>query len=292
MAAPTYFLPKSVEEAISLLSQYGEKAKLISGGTDLLVGMKHNVLLPGYLISVNNIRDLDYIRHDPTSGLRIGALTTIGDIANSPVVQKKFCVLAQGAGLLGTPAIKNQGTIGGNLCNAAPSADIAPPLIVLGGLAKFAGTDGEKMVPVEDFFTGPGATVMKHHQLLLEIQIPNPRLRSGGAYIKQTRGRGPDLAVVGVAAFVVMEKETIGDVKIALGAVAPTPVRAKKAEAILRGMKLDDKLVEQSGQAASDESKPIDDVRGSADYRRRLVAVLTRRAVMQAVQQAQGEVSS
>jgi len=254
--------------------------------------MKHNIPLPSYLVSVCNIRDLDYIKYDQTKGLRIGVLTTIGDIANSPVVQKKFCVLAQGAALLGTPAIQNQGTIGGNLCNAAPSADIAPALIVLDALVKFAGIDGEWTVPVEDFFAGPGATVMKHHQLLLEIQIPNPRLRSGGAYIKQTRGRGPDLAVVGVAAFVVMEKETIGDVKIALGAVAPTPVRAKKAEAILRGMKLDDKLVEQSGQAASDESKPIDDVRGSADYRRRLVAVLTKRAVIQAVQQARGEVSS
>ena len=286
MALPTYLSPKSVEEAISLFSKYGDKAKVISGGTDLLVQMKHNNLLPDYLISVSNIRDLDYIKYDQAEGLKIGALTTIGVIANSELIKGKFSVLAQGAGLLGTPAIKNQGTIGGNLCNAAPSADIAPPLIVLGAMAKFVGADGERIIPVEDFFAGPGVTIMKHHQLLLEIQIPNPRLHSGGAYIKQTRGRGPDLAIVGVAAFVVMDRETIGDVKIALGAVAPTPVRAKKAEGILRGKKLDDKLLEESSQAASSESKPIDDVRSSADYRRRLVGVLTKRAVLQAIQQA------
>jgi carbon-monoxide dehydrogenase medium subunit len=289
MALPTYFSPNSVGEAISLLSKYGDKARVISGGTDLLVQMKRNVLLPNYLISVNNIRDLDYIMYDQTNGLRIGALTTIGNVANSPLIQGKFSVLAQGASLLGTPAIKNQGTIGGNLCNAAPSADIAPPLIVLGALAKFAGTDGERIVPIEDFFVGPGATIMKHHQLLLEIQIPDPRLRSGGAYIKQTRGRGADLAVVGVAAFVVMDGEVIGDVKIALGAVAPTPIRARRAETILKGMKLNDKLLDESGQVASYEGKPIDDVRSSADYRRRLVVVLTKRAVVQAVQQAQSE---
>jgi carbon-monoxide dehydrogenase medium subunit len=292
MAHPTYFSPKSMEEAISLLSQYGDKARVISGGTDLVVQMKRTGLVPDCLINISGIPDLDYVRYDLTNGLRIGALTSIGQVANSPLLREKFSVLAQGAGLLGTPAIKNQGTIGGNLCNAAPSADIAPPLIVLGAVAKFAGPDGEKIVPVEDFFTGPGVTIMKQNELLLEIQIPNPRPYSGGAYLKQTRGRAADLAVVGVAVLVVMDKESIGDVRIALGAVAPTPIRAKKAEVILKGMKLDDKLLDESSQAASYESKPIDDVRSSADYRKRLVAVLTKRAVLQAVQQAQSEVSS
>ncbi len=292
MAHPTYFSPKSVEEAISLLSQYGDKASVISGGTDLVVQMKRNVLIPDCLINISGLPDLDYVRYDQTNGLRVGALTTIGQVANSPLLQGKFSVLAQGAGSLGTPAIKNQGTIGGNLCNAAPSADIAPPLIVLAALAKFGGPEGERIVPVEDFFTGPGLTIMKYNQLLLEIQIPNPQPYSGGAYLKQTRGRGADLAVVGVAAFVVMDRETIRDVRIALGAVAPTPIRVKKAEVILKGMKLNDKLLDEVSQAASYESKPIDDVRGSADYRKRLVAVLTKRAVLQAVQQAQSEVSS
>ena len=292
MAHPTYFSPKSVEEAISLLSQHGDKARVISGGTDLLVQMKRNVLLPDCLINISGIPDLDYIRYDQTNGLRVGALTTIGQVANFPLLQGMFSVLAQGAASLGTPAVKNQATIGGNLCNAAPSADIAPPLIVLAALARFGGPEGERIVPVEDFFTDPGVTVMKHNQLLLEIQIPTPRPHSGGAYLKQTRGRGADLAVVGVAALVVMDGETIQDVRISLGAVAPTPVRAKKAEVILKGMKLDDKLLDESSQAASYESKPIDDVRSSADYRKRLVAVLTRRAVLQAVQQAQSEVSS
>jgi carbon-monoxide dehydrogenase medium subunit len=284
-----YLAPSSVEEAISLLSKYGDGAKVISGGTDLLVQMKHNVLLPNCLINISRIRDLDYIKYDQTIGLRIGALTTVGYVAKSSLIQSKFNVLAQGARLLGTPAIQNQATIGGNLCNAAPSADIVPPLIVLCALAKFIGVDGERIVPVEDFFTGPGVTIMKHYQILIEIQIPNLELHAAGAYVKQTRGRGPDLAVVGVAALVVMDRETVQEVKIALGAVAPTPIRAKKAEGILRGMKLNDKLLEESSQAASYESTPIDDIRSSADFRRKLVAVLTKRAVVQAVQQAQSE---
>jgi carbon-monoxide dehydrogenase medium subunit len=155
-----------------------------------MVQMKHNVPLPNYLVSVSNIRNLDYIKHDQTEGLRIGASTTIRSVADSPLVRGKFGVLAQGVALLGTPAIKNQGTIGGNLCNAAPSADIAPALIVLGALVKFAGIDGERIAPVEEFFAGPGAIIMKHHQLLLEVQIPNPQPHSGGSYLKQKRGQG------------------------------------------------------------------------------------------------------
>ena len=290
MVRPTYLEPRSVEEAISLLVKYEDKAKVISGGTDLLVQMKHNIPLADYLINVSKVRDLDYIKYDQTNGLKIGALANVGSVANSPLIQEKFNVLAQGASLLGTPAIRNQATIGGNLCNAAPSADIVPPLIVLGAVAKFVGKEGEKTVPVENFFTGPGVTILEPYQLLIEIQISTQQLLSGGAYLKQTRGRGADLAVVGVAALVVMEAEILKDVKIGLGAVAPTPIRAKKAEAILRGMKLNDKLLEESAQAASYESKPIDDIRSSADYRRKLVAILTKRAVLQAVQKAQSEV--
>ena len=292
MTQPTYLSPSSVEEALSLLSRYGDKAKVISGGTDLLVQMKRKVLLPDFVISLGGIRDLDYIKYDQTKGLMIGACTTVGNVTHSSSIRGKFTLLAQGASLLGTPSIQNQATIGGNLCNASPSADIAPPLIVLGAMAKFAGIDGEKIVPVEDFFVGPGATIMKHHQLLLEIQIPNPPSHSGGVYTKQTRGRGADLAVVGVAAFVVMDRGTIREVRIALGAVAPTPIRAKKAEGILRGSTINEKVLEESSQAAAYESKPIDDIRSSADYRRTLVAVLTKRAVVQAVQQAQSEASS
>ncbi len=280
-----YLSPASIEQAISLLSEYGEKSRIIAGGTDLLAQMKKKIVLLDVLINMKDIRNMDYIDYDETDGLRIGTLTTIASIDKSPLIRSEFSILAQAASMLGTPTIRNQATIGGNLCNAAPSADTAPALLVLGTRLKIAGAGGEKIVPIEDFFTGPGQTIIKHGQMLTEIQIPNLPLRSGAAYIKQTRRRGADLAVVGVAAMVIMEGAILRDVKIALGAVAPTPIRAKKAEEILKGAKLDDKLLEKASQAASCESSPIDDARSSADYRRKLIIVLVKRAVTQAIEQ-------
>jgi carbon-monoxide dehydrogenase medium subunit len=287
MTSPKYFAPKSIKEAISLFSELGGKAKVISGGTDLLMQMKQRELLPECMISLGDIPDLDYIQYDEIRGLKIGALTHVVNIENSPLIRSKFRILAQGASLLGTPAIRNQATIGGNLCNAAPSADMAPPLLALGAMVKIEGAAGEKIVPLENFFTGPGQTILGNNHLLTEIQVPNLLPRSGGVYLKQTRSQGADLALVGVAALVVMEGKILRDVKIALGAVAPTPIRAKRAEEILKGNELNNILLEASSQAAVNETEPIDDVRSSADYRRKLVALLTKRAVTQAVEQAE-----
>lgn len=288
MTVQKCFTPSSIQEALSLLSEFGQKARVISGGTDVLMQIKHRESMPDYLISIGGISELDYITFDESSGLKIGALTKVAEVANSPVVKGKFNILAQAAGMLGTPAIRNQATLGGNFCNAAPSADTAPPLLVLGANVKIAGMKGEKVVPLENFFVGPGQTVLEPGHLVTEIQIPNPLPHSGGAYLKQKKRKGADLAVVGVAAWVVKAGEILKDVRIALGAVAPTPIRAKKAEEILRGKKWNDELLEKAGQAACGEAKPIDDVRGSADYRRKLVAVLTRRAVEEAVRLAEG----
>jgi len=288
MTPPKYLTAGSVEEALSLLSQYGEKARFVSGGTDFLMQLKRGEAVPECLISLGEIRELDFIKYDEINGLRIGSLTSIVDVANSSLIQSKFSILAQAASMLGTPAIRNQATLGGNLSNAAPSADTAPPLLVLGAKAKTAGVEGEKLIPLEDFFVGPGQTILGQDHLLTEIQIPKMLPHSGGAYLKQKRRQGADLAVVGVAGLVVMQEEVLKDIKIALGAVAPTPMRARKAEEILRGRKLDQSLLEKSGHAASDEAKPIDDIRGSADYRKQLVAVLTKRAITQAIQQAEG----
>ena len=279
------FVPKSIEEAVSLLSEYGERAKIIAGGTDLLVQIKKRVTLPDYLISIEGIQGLDYIIYDKKDGLRIGPLVTIRSITNSSMIKSRFNILYQAAGTLGTPTIRSQATIGGNLCNAAPSADIAPPLIVLGTSVKIEGVEGGKTLSVEDFFTGPGETALRGSRMLTGIRIPNLPPTTGSAYIKQTRTKGADLAIVGVAALVVMDGEVIKDAKIALGAVAPTPIRAKKAEKTLKGEKPDDKLLEECGRAASVESRPIDDIRSSADYRKKLVTVLVKRAVRQAIEQ-------
>ncbi len=283
MALPTYFSPKTVEEAISLLSQYGDKARVVSGGTDFLVQMKRKEPSPDYVISLGNLHDLNYIKFDESKGLRVGALTPIADIAGSSLIKSRFSILAQAAGMLGSPAIRNQATLGGNLCNAAPSADTAPPLLVLGAKAKIAGASGEKTVLIEDFFLGPGQTILGRNQVLIDIEISVLQPHSRGVYLKQKRREGADIAVAGVAALVVLEGEVLKDVRIALGAVASTPVRARKAEEILRGRKLDPQLLEKASKAASDESTPIDDIRGSSEYRKKLITTLTKRAVTQAV---------
>jgi CO/xanthine dehydrogenase FAD-binding subunit len=287
MTVLNYFTPGSIKEAIGLLSEYGEKARIISGGTDLHMQMKHRELFPDYLISLAGISELNYITCDESTGLKVGVSTCVAEIAESPLVKSKFGLFAQAASSLGNPTIRNQATLGGNLCNAAPSADTAPSLLVLEARVKMLGKEGEKVIPIGDFFKGPGQTMLGRGHLLTEIQIPNPPSHSGGAYLKEKRRQGADLAMVGVAAWVVLKGKVLGDVKIALGAVAPTPIRAKKAEEILKGNALSDALLEKAGQAALDAASPIDDVRSSADYRRKLVAVLTRRAVTEAVQHAE-----
>ncbi|GAI92351.1 unnamed protein product [marine sediment metagenome] len=166
--------PKTVEEVCSLLSKYKGEAKVIAGGTDLLPAMRNRKLTPGYIINIKPIANLDYIDYDDTEGLRIGALATLCDIETSPVIREKFPMIADAASKIGTPQVRNTGTIGGNLCNAAPSADTAPPLIGLGARAKINGPNKERIIALEEFFTGPGQTVLQAGEILTEIQIPNP----------------------------------------------------------------------------------------------------------------------
>jgi carbon-monoxide dehydrogenase medium subunit len=275
------FAPKSVKEAISILSEYGEKAEVIAGGTDLLVKMKSGDAVPDCLINMEGLKELEYILHDDKEGLRIGARTPIHAVAESPLIGDRFKIIAHAARSLGTPMIRRQATIGGNLCNAAPSADMAPALIVLGAQLKIEGSEGQKVMAAEDFFKGPGETSLDRNEILTEIQVPDTTPNSKTVYLKQTRTRGADLAIVGVAAMAIMDDNVIADVKIALGAAAPTPIRAKKAEAILKGNKPDDHLLETCAEAALLESDPIDDIRSSAAYRKKLIKVLVKRALEQ-----------
>ncbi len=282
-----YFTPKTIEEARSLVLKYKGEAKIIAGGTDLVVQMKHKEVLPKHIINIRGISGQDYIIRDEKEGLRIGALATIRSIEVSPVVREKFNILARAASMLGTWQVRNRGTIAGNLCNAAPSAETAPPLIVLGAKAKIMGADGERTVPIENFFIGPGQTILKPGEILTEIQVPNLLPRSGGIYIKHTLRKALDLAIVGVAALVTMDGDILSDVKIALGAVAPTPVRATRAEDVLRGNKINDDLLQKAAQTAFNQCSPIDDVRSSAEYRCKMIEVLVPRAIKQAVEQVE-----
>ena len=284
-----YIAPRTIEEACSLLALHKGSARVMAGGTDLLPKMKSREVAPQYVIGLSAIPNLDYIEYDKGKGLRIGALATLAEVMSSPVVQERFSLLAEAISQMASVQVRNRGTVAGNLCNAVPSADTAPSLIVLGAKAKLVSPGKERTVPVEDLCVGPDVTCMTEGELLTEIQVPEPPPGSGGAYLKLTLRRAMDLAIVGVAAMVTRANGTCKDVKIALGAVAPTPIRAKKAEDILRGKALNDKITKEVAEAAMKEARPISDIRASEEYRRKMVGVLAQRAVKQAWERAKAK---
>ncbi len=279
-----YLEAKTIKEACSLLYRYKENAKLMAGGTDLLIAMRRKKIRPQYVINVKTISNADYIYHD-VEGLKIGALTTLSDIESSSLVLDMFPVIAYSAHQVGTPQVRNVATIGGNLCNAAPSADMTPSLIGLGAKAKLIGIRGERVIDLEKFFAGPGESILRTGEMLVEIQVPDPSPFTGGAYLKLPARTAIDIAVVSVAAIVTLDSKgaNIVDAKIVLGAVAPTALRVRKVENIIKGKPIENRLIERAAQVAAQEAKPISDVRGSVSYRREMVKVLTNRAIRQAI---------
>ena len=267
-----YLEPGTVDEAVQLLAKYGDKAKVLAGGTDLLISMKKRQIIPKYVVYIKGIPELDYIQYSQEAELRIGALAIHSAIADSPIVRDKFGLLAAACGKVGTPQVRNMGTIGGNICKGGPSQDSIPPLLVLDAKLKLISPSGERIVPINEFFTGPFKTALQEAELLTEVQIPTPPPRSAGCYKWATKITTVDETLVGVA--VLMSLDATGgicsDIKIALCSVAPTPSRARRAEEVLRGKKVDSKLIEQAAQVAAEEAKP----RSRADYRRRMTRVL------------------
>ena len=281
-----YLAPRTLDKAISLLSQHNGKARLMGGGTDLLLKIKRREETPQYLIGLKNIPGLDYIDFDEAQGLRFGPLVTIHAIETSPLIRDRFPILAQAASAIGSAQVRNLGTVVGNLCSAVPSADMAPGLIVLGANLRIASIKGERTIAVEEFFTAPGQSALARNELVVEVQVPNPPPYSGMVYIKHAVRSAMELAIVSVAAIVTLQDSVCSEVKIALGAVAPTPIRAPKAENLLRGKPLGAELLRQAAEVASEECKPISDIRGSAEYRKEMVRVLTQRALNQAKEEA------
>jgi carbon-monoxide dehydrogenase medium subunit len=274
-----YLEPHTIKEAVSLLSTCNGQAKVIAGGTDLMNLIRTKMIKPKYVVDIGHIAGLDYVKYDDKGALSIGALTTIRAIEMSVQLKERHPVVSQAAGQLGSMAIRNVGTIGGNLCNAAPCAETAPSLIGLGAALKIVGPTGERTVALENFFTGPGQTVLQRGELVVEIQVPSQPPHTRGVYLKHSIRGTEDLAIVGVAAITTLEGERCRNVKIVLGAVAPIPMRARNAEGELEEKEIDDTLIENVAQAASDESQPITDVRASADYRKEMVKVFTRQAI-------------
>lgn len=281
-----YLEPTSLKEAVALLSRYRGAVNLLAGGTDLLVEIKEQIRAPDYVISVQRIPGMSGFSYDAKEGLRIGALVTTRALEIHPVVHKHYPGLLQAIRELGSIQVRNRATLAGNICRASPSADTLPPLIADGAAVRIYGERGERTVTLEDFFTGPGKTVLAPDELLTEILVPAPPAHTGKCYIKHGRRKAMELATVGVAVCLTLDGASCADVRISLGAVAPTPIRAREAETILRGRKLNAPLIESAAASAMRESRPISNVRGSADYRREMVRVLTRRTIEEASRRA------
>jgi carbon-monoxide dehydrogenase medium subunit len=278
----SYFAPRKAEEACSFLSEHKGKVKVLAGGTDVINRMRKREVVPEYVMSLKNVEGMDYIRYEEGQGIRIGALTTIHSVENSPVIKAKCNILHQGASVMACREVRNVATIGGNICNASPSADTAPALLTLNAKLRVLSAEGERVIPTEEFFMGPGETALRPDEILTEIQIDEIAGIHAGTYIKHTIRRAMDLAIVGVAVLVISGRGVGSVTRIGLGAVAPTPIRAKKAEDILSGKDLEPFLMESAAQTSSEEANPISDVRASAAYRKEMVRVLTQRAILEA----------
>jgi len=286
-----YFAPTSLQEAIDILRRHGDGGRPLAGGTDLVVQMKEGATkfaYPSYIVSLRRIGELKGIEFDESNGLRLGAGATMAEVAASLVVRERYRAVAEGAALVGSLQTMNVATLGGNLCNAAPSADIAPSLLAHEAECRIAGHAGERTLSLESFFLGPGQTALQPGELLLDVRAPPSPPNSGGIYLRHTPRKQMDIAAVGVAVLLTLTGERIERARIALGAVAPTPVRVRQAEALLEGQAASGELFARAAEAATAEARPISDVRGSADFRRHLVRVMTERCLQEAAVRVAG----
>ena len=289
-----YFAPHSLEEAVALLKERGDGVKLLAGGTDLLVQMNEAGLHPSAVVSLHALPELRTIAFDEKQGLRIGAGVDMATIEVHPVVRERYAALAEGAGIVGSVQTRNMATLGGNICNAAPSADTAPPLVVFDAVAEITGPGGARELPVGKLFAGPGKTVLAPHEIVVAFRLPLPvrqagaPRRAGSVYQRHTPRKIMDIAVVGVAVRLTLagKGDTIQEARICLGAVAPTVIRAAEAEQALAGQSPSDELFAKAAALAQAAARPISDVRGSAEFRRYLVGVMTKRCLGIALERA------
>jgi aerobic carbon-monoxide dehydrogenase medium subunit len=282
-----YYRPETINEALILYKTTGSGAKLLAGGTELVNEMRLGKTQPEIVIDLKSIQEMDFIDLNK-DGLRIGALYRVRDAELSqPLRRSSYNALSHAAGTLGSPQVRNKATIVGNVCRCSPSADLIPPLIALGASARIKTATTDRNIAVEDMLLGPGKTVLKPGDIVTELNIPAMRAYTGCSYCKLSPRKSLDLAVVGVSAMI-RTNSTISkcvEARIVLGAVAPTAIRAKKAESVLTGSNLSQQIIEQAAKTAAEECNPIDDVRASAWYRKKMVSVAAKRAVAQAIEE-------
>jgi len=282
-----YYEPESLQEAVALLVQYGNRAKILAGGTDLLVHMKMERAAPQAVISINQIPDLDRIAAQD-GHLHVGARATIKAIERDPLVQSHYQALAEACNSFSTTQVQTMGTVGGNLGNGSPASDSAPALIALGAEVEIAGPDGKRRLPLEQFFLGPGKTALQNGELLTEVILPRPQAGTGSAFLKISRVAA-DIAKASGAVMIVRDAQSadrIADCRMAFGSVAPTPMRTRQAEQMLIGQVWSEDLIERAAECAAEEITPIDNVRSTAWYRRAAVHAITCDALHHAWQRA------
>lgn len=283
-----YFEPETAEQTIGILSAWGTRAKLLAGGVDLVSRMRRRKIEPECVVSIQAITGLNYIQNDGGKGLRIGALATLRSAELSPRVRNDYIPLWEAVHQIASVQVKTMATMVGNLCVASPASDVAPALIALGAELKIAGPASERTVPVENFFVGTGQTILKPGEMVTELSVPSLPAGTVGAFLKLAR-TATDIAKINVAVTLRLKDNRCEEARIVLGAVAPTVIRARKAEASLKGADLDTGVIRAAAELAGGEVKPITDVRSTAEYRKEMVKVLVKRAIEKALARSNGQ---
>jgi carbon-monoxide dehydrogenase medium subunit len=281
-----YYAPTTLKEAIALLGDPAAPARVLAGGTDLIIQMRAGTRRPTRLVDIKRIPELEALSYHARSGLRIGAAVPCCRVSEDETVRRLYPGLAEAAALIGSDQIQSRATIAGNLCNASPAADTAPALIVLDATCTVAGSAGQRVIAVADLMASPGRNRLAADELVTEVRIPPPLDRSADCYQRLIPRNEMDIAVVGVGVALGFEGDVCSRARIALGAVGPTPIVAERAAAELIGSPVDDPALERAAAAAMEIATPISDLRAPATYRRRIVGVLVRRACAEAARRA------
>jgi len=282
-----YLPTKTIKEACSLISQYKEEGKILAGGQSLITLLRQKLINPSYLIDIKGVTELDYLTFDEKKGLRMGALTTHRAIEKSPLIRSKYQVLSEMEKSVASVQTRNWGTIGGNLCSADPIGDPAPSLIALNAKIKIVSSRDGKTIPLEGFFTDYFTTILEPDEILTEIHLPPPVAHTGVVYMKfSTIEAGIKIVSTSTSIILDSDKQTCKDARIVMSAVAPVPFNARKAGELLIGKKINDDLIAEAAQLASEETNPTADVHASAEFRREIAKVLVRRAVKEAFEKA------
>ena len=288
MQAFDYVRPTTVDEVVSILAQNGDQARVLSGGTDLIVALREGRRQAKVVIDIKGLSETSEISYSPASGLRLGAAVPCYRIYGDEAVAAAYPGLIDAAHLIGGVQIQGRASLGGNVCNASPAADSIPALIVHSATCVVAGLNGRREVAIEDFCVGPGKTILQDGEFLVSIVLPAPQPGFGAAYLRFIPRNEMDIAVVGAGASVVLDetRSVIRSARIALGAVAPTPLFVAAAGDALAGQPISDEVIEHAARLAQEAARPITDMRGTAEFRKHLSAVLTRRALNAAIARA------